>query len=77
MEKTQIRDGKNLDPQHCLETKAHLGLMPLWKLLRGLVKLLLLPFVGFTVLDVVGVVGVEAGGGGWTAAAAAVVEASK
>ncbi len=50
--------------------------MPLWKLLRGLV-LLLLPFVGFTVLDVVGVVGVEAGGGGWTAAAAAVVEASK
>jgi hypothetical protein len=51
--------------------------MPLWKLLRGLV-LLLVPFVGFTVvLDVVGVVGVEAGGGGWAAAAAAVVADSK
>jgi hypothetical protein len=48
--------------------------MPLWKLLRGLVTLLL-PFVCFTVLDVVGVVGVEAGGGGW--AAAAVVAVSK
>jgi hypothetical protein len=76
MEKIQIRDGKNLDPQHCLETKAHLGLMPLWKLLRGLV-LLLVPFVCFTVLDVVGVVGVEAGGGGCAAAAVAVVGVSK
>jgi hypothetical protein len=51
--------------------------MPLWKLLRGLVTLLL-PLVCFTVLDVVGVVGVEAGGGGWaTAAAVAVVADSK
>jgi hypothetical protein len=74
----EVNKALDPDPQHCLQqTKAHLGLMPLWKLLRGLVTLLLPPLVCFTVLDVVGVVGVDAGGGGWAAAAAAVVADSK